>query len=403
MKMKVNETKTKFLVSRAECQKTKGFMGFTKVLLSAACSVLLFAGCSVNNKAIVTVNGDAITKADYDKVMAVVEKNPQYQQAPAEQKKPDSPMMLMAKERIVQDLITRKLLDQEYKKRDISVTDSEIQAKKDDIIKQIGSKEKFDQLLKQNNVTEKQVNDDIANEIKVNKLIEKTANVKVGEQEVKDYYNQNKQNFNYPQRVKASHILIEANPEMIKKAIIDADKDGKLTAAQINDKVKEQLDKKMALAKDVRAQAAADPKKFAQLAKKYSDDKGSAVKGGDLGYFAKEAMVKEFSNAAFNLKPNTVSDVVVTQFGNHIIIVTDRSAAGIAPFEQVKGEIQAYLEQNKKIAALQNLFNGLKSSAKIEFNDPSYNPENIQKELRQGAPAQSAAPMTPAQTPAQAK
>lgn len=368
-------------------------MKFTKVLLSAACSVLLFAGCSVNNKAIVTVNGDAITKADYEKVMDVVKNNPQYKSASEEQKRENSPMMLLARERIVQDLIVRKLLDQEYAKRNITASDAEIQAKKEEIIKQVGSKEKFDELLKQNNVTEKKINEDIANEVKINKLVEATANVSVSDNDVKDFYNQNKAQFNYPQRVRASHILIEANPEMIRKNIIDADKDGKLSAADINKKVQEELDKKMALAKDVRAQALNNPKNFAALAQKYSDDKASALKGGDLGFFPREAMVKEFSDVAFSIKPDTVSEIVVTRFGNHIIIVTDRAAAGLAPLEQVKGEIKAYLEQNKKIAALQNLFDGLKSNAKIEFNDPSFDPQNIQKQLKgvtaapQGAPA----------------
>ena len=368
-------------------------MKFTKVLLSAACSVLLFAGCSVNNKAIVTVNGDAITKADYEKVMDVVKNNPQYKSASEEQKRENSPMMLLARERIVQDLIVRKLLDQEYAKRNITASDAEIQAKKEEIIKQVGSKEKFDELLKQNNVTEKKINEDIANEVKINKLVEATANVSVSDNDVKDFYNQNKAQFNYPQRVRASHILIEANPEMIRKNIIDADKDGKLSAADINKKVQEELDKKMALAKDVRAQALNNPKNFAALAQKYSDDKASALKGGDLGFFPREAMVKEFSDVAFSIKPDTVSEIVVTRFGNHIIIVTDRAAAGLAPFEQVKGEIKAYLEQNKKVAALQNLFDGLKSNAKIEFNDPSFDPQNIQKQLKgvtaapQGAPA----------------
>ena len=357
-------------------------MKFTKVLLSAACYVLLFAGCSADNKAIITVNGEAVTKADYNEVMDVVKNNPQYKSAPEEQKKEDSPMMLLARERIVQDLIVRKLLDQEYAKRKITATNEEIEAKKQEVIKELGSKERFNELLKQNNITEDKINKDLANEVRINKLLEATSNVSVSDKEVKDFYKQNEKQFDYPQRVRASHILIEANPEMIKKAIIDADKDGKLSAADIDKKVKEEMDKKMALARDVRAQAIANPKNFAALAQKYSDDKGSAQKGGDLGFFPREAMVKEFSDAAFSLKPDTVSEIVVTQFGNHIIIVTDRAAAGIAPYEQVKGEIKAYLEQSKKISALQNLFDGLKSNAKIEFNDPAFDPKNIQDKLK---------------------
>ena len=118
-------------------------MKFTKALLTAACSVILLSGCTANNKAIVTVNGEAITKADYNKIMSTIEKNPSFAQAPAEQKAPNSPTMLMMKERIIQDLISRKLLEQEFAKRKISATEAEINAKKEEIIKQVGSKEQF--------------------------------------------------------------------------------------------------------------------------------------------------------------------------------------------------------------------------------------------------------------------
>ena len=373
-------------------------MKFTKVCLSALCSLLLFAGCTSNNKAIITVNGEAITRGEYNEMINLIKNNPQFKNAPAAEKVETSPVMLMTKERVVQDLIVKKLLDQEYKKRNITANDAEIEAKKQEIIKQLGSEEKFNEILKQNNVSQKRIKEDLANEVKIHKLVEATSDVKVSDKEVKDFYNQNKERFNYPERVKASHILIEANPELIKKSIIDADKDGKLSAADIDKKVKEEMDKKMALAQDVRAQALKDPKKFADLAKKYSDDKGTAQKGGDLGYFPREAMVKEFSDVAFSIKPDTISEIVVTRFGNHIILVTDRSAAGLAPFEQVQGEIKAYMEQDKKISALQKLFDGLKSNAKIEFNDPSFNPENIQKQLRAAAQAsaESQKMMTPA-------
>ncbi len=357
-------------------------MKFTKLFLSAAFSLLLFSGCTPNNKAIVTVNGEAVTRAEFNEIMDIVKNNSQFKSAPEDQKRDDSPMMLMTKERIVQDLIVKKLLDQEYRKRKITANDAEIKAKKQDIIKQLGSEEKFNEILKQNNVSQRRIKEDIANEVKINKLVEATSDVKVSDKDVKDFYNNNKERFNYPERVKASHILIEANPETIKKAIIDADKNGKLSAADIDKKVQEALDKKMTLAKDVRAQAVANPKKFGELAKKYSDDKGTAQKGGDLGFFPREAMIKEFSDVAFSIKPDTVSDIVVTRYGNHIILVTDRAAAGLAPFEQVQGEIKSYLEQSKKINALQKLFDGLKLNAKIEFNDPSFDPENIQKQLR---------------------
>ena len=376
-------------------------MKFTKVFLSAFCSVLLFAGCTSNNKAIVTVNGEAITRAQYNEVMDLIKKGPQFKAASKEQQQENSPMMLMAKDRIVQDLITKTLLEQEFDKRKIEASDAEIEAKKEELIKQIGSKEKYQEALKQNGVSESKVEEDLANVIKVDKLASAISDTSVSDKEVKDFYNENKAQFNFPERVRASHILIEANAELIKKSIIDADKDGKLSAADIDKKVKEELDKKMALARDVRAQALKNPKEFAALAKKYSNDTGSAQKGGDLGYFPREAMVKEFSDVAFAIKPDTVSEIVVTRYGNHIIMVTDHAAAGLAPFEQVKGEIKAMLEQNKKLGAMQNLFNGLKSNAKIEYNDPEFNPENIQKQLRQAAMPQPQS--APVQAPSEAK
>ena len=376
-------------------------MKFTKVFLSAFCSVLLFAGCTSNNKAIVTVNGEAITRAQYNEVMDLIKKGPQFKAASKEQQQENSPMMLMAKDRIVQDLITKTLLEQEFDKRKIEASDAEIEAKKEELIKQIGSKEKYQEALKQNGVSESKVEEDLANVIKVDKLASAISDTSVSDKEVKDFYNENKAQFNFPERVRASHILIEANPELIKKSIIDADKDGKLSAADIDKKVKEELDKKMALARDVRAQALKNPKEFAALAKKYSNDTGSAQKGGDLGYFPREAMVKEFSDVAFAIKPDTVSEIVVTRYGNHIIMVTDHAAAGLAPFEQVKGEIKAMLEQNKKLGAMQNLFNGLKSNAKIEYNDPEFNPENIQKQLREAAMPQPQG--APVQTPSETK
>ena len=357
-------------------------MKFTKALLSAACAVVLFSGCAMDKRAIVTVNGDPVTHAEYGKVMDMVKKNPGFEQAPPEMKKDNSPNMLMLKGRIIQDLITKKILEQEFTKREITATEEEISAKKKEIAQSVGGEENFAKVLKERGVSEKQINEDVANEIKVNKLLDQTANIKISDKEIKEFYNNNKESFNFPQRVKASHILIEANPEMIRKSIIDADKDGKMTAAEIDAKVKEALDKKMALAKEVREKAVKNPKDFAKLANEYSDDKMSAIKGGDLGFFPKEAMVKEFSDAAFAMKPNTISQVVVTQFGNHIIMVTDRAAAGLAPYEQVKGEIEAYLTQTRKVAALQALFEGLKAAARIEYRDKRFSPDGIQEAIK---------------------
>jgi len=381
-------------------------MKLLKSLITAGLSIGLLTGCALDKTAIIKVNGEAITKAQYEQAMKKAMQNPQFQQMGEAAKDPNGFVMLMTKDRVVNELIVKTLLEQQVKEHKITVSDDEIKAKRKEIADKLGSEESLQALLKQNNVSESQLKEDLENEIKVDKLVTATSDVKVADKDIKDFYEKNKPSFNRPEMVKASHILIEANPDKIKQEIIDADKEGKLDAKMIEQKVKAKMDEKMALAKKVREEAVKNPDKFAELAKKYSEDKASALRGGDLGFFPRETMVKPFSDVAFSLKPNVVSEVVVTEFGNHIIIVKDRSAKGIQPYDKVKDEIKAFLEQQKKIGALQQLFAGLRANAKIEYVDKSFDPVNIQNTLRekmqngqngQGAQSQpQGAPMTPA-------
>ncbi len=369
-------------------------MKLTKTLIAAGLSVGLLTGCALDRSAIVTVNGEPITKAEYEKVYNAQINSPQLKQFAPEAKAPNSYIGLMTKDRVTNELIVKKILDQQVKKHKITVSSDDIKAKRKEIVDKLGSEERLQEILKQNNVSEAQLKEDLTNEIKIDKLVVATADTKVTDKEISDFYNKNKASFNRPERVQASHILIEANPDKIKQEIIDADKNGKLTAAEIDTKVKAKMDEKMALAKKVREEVVKNPDNFAELAKKYSDDKVSAAQGGDLGFFPKEAMVKPFADAAFSLKPNVVSEIVVTEYGNHIIIVKDRAAKGLQPLDKVKDEIKTFLEQQKKIEALQKMFAGLRAEAKIEYVDKSFDPQNIQNALRSNVqqPAQNMSP-----------
>ena len=110
------------------------------------------------------------------------------------------------------------------------------------------------------------------------------------------------------------------------------------------------------------ARAGAD---FAELAKKYSAD-GSAQEGGDLNFFTKGQMVPAFDQAAFALKPGQISDIVTTQFGYHIIKVTERRPASTVPFEQVTARIKEYLTEQQKQQKVEAFIESLKQKAKIE-------------------------------------
>ena len=85
---------------------------------------------------------------------------------------------------------------------------------------------------------------------------------------------------------------------------------------------------------------------FAELAKAKSDDPGSAARGGDLGLFGRGKMVKPFEDAAFALKnPGDLSDIVESQFGYHILVLTERKPAGIKPFDEVKDDLIAEVQK----------------------------------------------------------
>jgi peptidyl-prolyl cis-trans isomerase C len=129
------------------------------------------------------------------------------------------------------------------------------------------------------------------------------------------------------------------------------------------------LVKDEATAKKLHDQLVADPSKFAQVAKEQSVDKASGAKGGDLGTFGQGRMVPEFEAVAFALKPGQLSDVVKTQYGYHIILVTDRQEGERKPFDQVKEQIKTMLRNRQLQDAMQAKFDGLKQAANVKIDE----------------------------------
>src|SRR5205814_2228822 len=103
---------------------------------------------------------------------------------------------------------------------------------------------------------------------------------------------------------------------------------------------------------------------FAKLAKETSQDPGSAPNGGDLGFFPKGQMTPAFEEAAFKLKDNTVSDLVETPFGFHIIKVLGRRAARTVPIEEAGSKIKDYLTQGQRQTRLQQYIEQAKTKVK---------------------------------------
>ena len=156
--------------------------------------------------------------------------------------------------------------------------------------------------------------------------------VSVTEDETKKFYDDNPKLFTQPEQIQASHILV-SDDEILKK-------------------VQEELK---------------SGKSFDVLAKEFSIDPGSAASGGDLGKFPRGVMVPEFEKAAFDLKnPGDVSEPVKSQFGWHIIKLTERFPESVMPFDQVKAQIEQELREKKTQDLLQARSKELEDKYKVE-------------------------------------
>lgn len=193
------------------------------------------------------------------------------------------------------------------------------------------------------------------------------AQTKVTPEEVKAYYDKNHDKFRVPEQVKLEFILMSANTlipgmqvnddEMKKFYAENASKfqgDEQRRASHIlisfgvsaTAQAKQEARKK---AEEVLAEVKKNPKNFEALAKKYSQDPGSAEKGGDLGVFGRGAMVKPFEDAVFSMSPGAVSDLVESEFGYHIIKLTEIKGQA-QTYDDVKPQIRAELMYQKSLS-----------------------------------------------------
>ena len=366
--------------------KSKGeIMRGKKLLAVLAVSAVMFAGCGLkSHEAIIKVNDKAITQAQFDQMMDKQAGSGMFAAMGIDVKSDkNSFIYLLLKDRIVNELIVKSLLNEEVEKRGIKVSNADVDEAIKTIIDKVGSKEQLNTILKENGISNSQFRDDLKEEVKMKKLAKELGNSSVSDAEAKKFYNDNIDKFKYPDKVRASHILVSVNPVEITEIVKSDSKNKNLDDAAIKAKVNEEIKAREDKINKLLAEAKKDPTQFAKLAKENSDDTATAVKGGDLGFFAAKEMVPEFSKAAFAMKPNTISDKPVkTQFGYHIIMVTDRAAAGQTPYEKVKNDIKGYIEKQKQIEMIDNLTESLKKNAKIEYVNEEYDPAYVKKEVK---------------------
>ncbi|NLZ54442.1 MAG: peptidylprolyl isomerase [Thermoanaerobacteraceae bacterium] len=279
---------------------------------------------------IAKVNDDLILKSDYDRQVAQVksalEANGQ-DFSTSEGKK----ILKDVKETVLQSMINDQLILWQAKEHNITLDDEEFNEAISQLEQYHGGKDALETYLKQQGFDRQSYEAQVKDQLIISKFREElTSGVNVTEDEIRQYYDENKEMFQLPSpEIRASHILVDTEDE----------------AKEILAKIKDGAD-------------------FEELAKNHSKDPVSKDLGGDLGYFSKGKMVPEFEEAAFALKPGQVSDVVKSEYGYHIIKVTGERTS--VSFDDAKEYIKYNLENAKKDEEFAKYLEKWEKQSKIE-------------------------------------
>ena len=199
--------------------------------------------------------------------------------------------------------------------------------------------------------------------------------VKVDADAVKKFYDQNQAQFEIPEQVKVEYVILSLDSMLSQISVSDAEIKARFEghkdkyqqpeerrASHILIVAKTEGEKAAAKAKaeEVLKEVRKTPAKFADLAKQYSQDPGSAKSGGDLGYFGRGMMVKAFEEAVFKQKEGEISDVLESEFGYHIIKLTGIKTAKVKSLDEVRADIVSELKREaatRKFAESAEAFN----------------------------------------------
>ena len=285
--------------------KNNKFMIVLILVVVVALAAIVGTNFSSRSETIASVNGNKITSDDLYEIMAA-----QYGSS------------------IVDTLITNKVIEQEAEKQGVKISADAIEEELDAFIESYGGEESFNAALEQSGISLDNFKYDIEIYLMTKELM--SPDIEVTEEDMETYFEENKADFAQAEEVQASHILVE----------------DEATAKEVLEKVNAGED-------------------FAELAKEYSTD-GTAENGGDLGFFGTGEMVEPFEKAAFALEIGQVSDIVETEYGFHIIKVTDKQEAKEAVYEDHKEEIKEILIEEEMNANYSTWLEELKESYEIE-------------------------------------
>lgn len=298
---------------------------------------LSLVGCSSDKKAVAIVNGQDITLGNYEKLLALnkssmeayygseiwsteIEEGKTYEET--------------LRDMVLETMIGSEVVYQQAEKDKVAPTEEQIQEQIDSFNESIKDDTDYQAELKKMGIDEEFLKFQFARDLANSNLQEKfEEDTKISENDMKKYYEDNKDDF-YTDTVTASHILIKTQDDEGNELSDTKKKEAKKKAEEVLAKVKAGED-------------------FAELAKEYSED-SSASSGGDLGTFGRGQMVTEFEDAAFAMNAGEISDIVQTEYGYHIIKVTDRVNKQES-YEDVKDKIKSTLVSEKYAEYIEKL------------------------------------------------
>jgi peptidyl-prolyl cis-trans isomerase C len=251
----------------------------------------------------------------------------------------------LVKKQAINSLVNRTLLWEAVEREGIETSEEEVDERMEMLKAKFDSPEEYSKQLVSLGITHKELRKEMETSLRMERLLQKHIGEidEPTEAELESFYGKNREKFEQPEMVRASHILIKADrgesePERIAK---------RLEAVKILGEIHNGAD-------------------FASMASKHSACP-SKERGGDVGYFPRGRMVEQFENAAFSLEPGEISDVVESPFGYHIVKVTERQRGKIPPFEATKSGIRTYLKDQKRERAVKAYTDRLREDAIIEF------------------------------------
>lgn len=267
----------------------------------------------------------------------------------------DKTLLESVKSDFLDNMVEEKIILDEAKKMNITADSTELNKILAKTVQGVMSDPKSSKFYELNGIDKDFLKTVLENNLIIEKYkAQKLEEIEVPDDKVNSFYKENEDKFNKEQ-IKASHILISTRDENGQDFPQDKMDEAKKKADDIYNELMNGAN-------------------FEELAKKYSDD-GSAEKGGDLGFFPKGVMVKEFEDTAFSLNVGEISKPVKSQFGYHIIKVTGDSST-----EEYKEEMKKIIRENLKNEEYFKLLAQMRKEASYKVNDELFN--NIENDIK---------------------